>query len=230
MICHNEKCIFIHIPKNAGQSVEHVFLQRLGLSWDTRAPLLLRQNDRPELGPPRLAHLKAGEYVSCRYVSATMFDSYYKFSFVRNPWSRMVSFYKYLGYQRRCDFKTFLMGPFSNRLFEDMHWFVGPQADYLYQGERLLVDFVGRFETLQQDFHQVCDALSIPQTGLPHVNKSREAVARMTPAESLRTLARRLTGQRIPVHADYRDYYDQATRQRVAELYARDISCFEYGF
>ena len=30
MICHDYKCIFVHIPKTAGQSIEHVFLNQLG--------------------------------------------------------------------------------------------------------------------------------------------------------------------------------------------------------
>ena len=63
MISHHQKCVFVHIPKNAGQSIEHVFINLLELTWETRAPLLLRRNEHPELGPLRLAHLKAEEYV-----------------------------------------------------------------------------------------------------------------------------------------------------------------------
>lgn len=109
MICHHHKCIFIHIPKTAGQSIEHVFLDLLGLTWETRAPLLLRFNDRKELGPPRLAHLKANDYVNFKYISEELFNSYFKFSFVRNPWSRLVSFYNYRKYYLFYNFKYFVM-------------------------------------------------------------------------------------------------------------------------
>ena len=105
MICHHYKCVFVHIPKNAGQSIEHVFLNLLNLTWETRAPLLLRCNDRLELGPPRLAHLKADEYVRYNYLTQEMFNDYFKFSFVRNPWSRIISIYKYLGFNKKCDCK-----------------------------------------------------------------------------------------------------------------------------
>jgi len=66
LISHHDKCLFVHVPKCAGQSVEMFFLDRIGLDWERRAPLLLRPNDVPALGPPRLAHLKAAEYVEKR--------------------------------------------------------------------------------------------------------------------------------------------------------------------
>ena len=97
MISHHHKCIFIHIPKTAGQSIEHCFIRSLGLTWETRAPLLLRYNDRPELGPPSLAHLKYSEYSEYKYITEEQIQTYFKFAFIRNPWSRLVSIYKYMG-------------------------------------------------------------------------------------------------------------------------------------
>ena len=63
MISHRHRCVFVHIPKVAGQSIEHVFLGWNGLNWKGRAPLLLRPNEDPRKGPPRLAHLRAQDYV-----------------------------------------------------------------------------------------------------------------------------------------------------------------------
>ena len=57
MISHHHKCVFIHIPKNAGQSIENLFLELLNLTWETKAPLLLRPNDCLELGPRYLTTL-----------------------------------------------------------------------------------------------------------------------------------------------------------------------------
>jgi len=58
MICAQYRCLFVHVPKTAGMSIDQVFLELVGLTWKTRAPLLLGGNDDPKLGPPRLEHLK----------------------------------------------------------------------------------------------------------------------------------------------------------------------------
>lgn len=233
MICHHYKCIFVHIPKNAGQSIEHVFLNLLGLTWETRAPLLLRYNDRPELGPPRLAHLKAGEYVRYHYLTREMFDDYFTFAFVRNPWSRMVSLYHYLGYGGRSDFNTFLSGAFKNSIFHEQYWFVGPQSAFICgPGGELLVDFVGRFERLQDDFDRVCGHIGLPETQLPHVNESRgpDPVVRVDIGAAGSSYLYCSGANAVPRREDYRDYYDRASIDLVAELYAKDIALFGYDF
>ena len=52
MISHNHEYVFVHIPKCGGQSIEHVFLNDLGLEWHNRSPLLLRPNDNLEIDSP----------------------------------------------------------------------------------------------------------------------------------------------------------------------------------
>lgn len=233
MICHHNKCIFIHIPKNAGQSIEHVFLNRLNLTWETRAPLLLRYNDMPELGPPALAHLKADEYVANKYLTQEMFDEYFKFAFVRNPWSRMISIYKYLGFNKKSDFKTFLTGAFKDKIFNERYWFVGPQSNYLYtENDDLLVDFVGKFENLQDDFDYVCEKIGIPKTQVPHVNESKDnnAIFTLNPKALIRNIYYDIKKKNIPGFKRYQDYYDQESIDLVAELYKRDIELFKYDF
>ena len=83
VISHEHSAIFVHIPKTAGQSVETVFLKKLGLSWKQRAPLLLRRNDDGSRGPQRLAHLYAWEYVKYGYCTRQVFEACSTFSIVR---------------------------------------------------------------------------------------------------------------------------------------------------
>jgi hypothetical protein len=232
VICHPYRCVFVHIPKTGGISVDHVFLRLVGLSWDTRAPLLLRGNDDPAKGPPRLAHLKAGEYVSCGYLSQAQFDAYFKFSFVRNPWARMVSEYKYRGHPIRMSFKRWLFEELPEPGFTDAYCHIVPQHEFIYDNAgRLLVDFVGRYESLQTDFHAVCERLGIQPAVLPHENRSLERL----PIKSLKDVkknVRRWLWKLRPknVYPHYTDYYDEESRAYVTELYRKDIELFAYAF
>jgi hypothetical protein len=230
MISDKYKCIFVHIPKVAGQSIEHVFLDLHGLTWETREPLLLRLNDNPTIGPPRLAHLMASEYVSCGHVSQDTFNAYFKFAFVRNPWSRLISFYKYLGYADRLTFSEFIHGEFMEKEWKENLWFVGPQYDYIYdKNGNQLVDYVGKFEELQKGFDSVCTQLELPQTKLPFVNPTGHGKGGM---RAFKDLVKKISPFHVYIETydHYSKYYDSRTQKIVSDLYARDIEAFGYNF
>lgn len=134
MISHPHKTVFVHIPKCGGQSIEAAFLADLGLSWAERAPLLLRPNDQPRLGPPRLAHLLARDYVGCHYLSAELFEAYFSFALVRSPFARVLSFYHYL--KPAGSLSAFVQKTLT-ATFEaaddpaGQYYFLRPQADFL---------------------------------------------------------------------------------------------------
>ena len=78
-----------------------------------------------------------------------------------------------------------------------------PQVDYLRAPDRD-VDFVGRTETFADDLAHVERRLGGEPVHVPHRNKSP--------------------------HGSYRDYYTDATRAKVAEVYAADLDAFGYTF
>ena len=79
-----------------------------------------------------------------------------------------------------------------------------PQLDRLSIDGAVAVDFVGRFESLQSGFDEVCSRLQIEARALPHVFKTN--------------------------HALYVEHYDDETRKLVEQLYAADIDAFGYRF
>jgi hypothetical protein len=229
MICKPYHCIFVHIPKAAGRSVEMFFMNKLGLVRDNdadRAQLLITTNDDPAKGPEKLSHLSAAEYVQCGHISKEDFSRYYKFSFVRNPWSRLVSEYRYRNFLSHKSFKDFVLNKLPPPGMDDKYRHVMPQTDMLYDAEgKLLVDFVGKFEQLDEDFEQVCKQLGFTHTKLPHVNSSDKKSR-----ELRRKLRNFIHHNKEADLRSYVDFYDDETLDFVNRLYQKDIENFGYSF
>jgi chondroitin 4-sulfotransferase 11 len=186
MIDHKHKFIFIHLFRTGGTSIEKNFKHR---KWD---------------------HRKYSAYI--KQFGAEVWTEYFTFSFVRNPWSRVLGHYMWRK-QKATDIRKGDDLSFRDWVLQFENNIKGPQSlgdkgipqyEELFSAGVQLVDFIGRFENLQQDFNIVCDKIGIPRKQLPHVNKTR--------------------------HKHYTDYYDDETREIVAERYAKDIEYFGYKF
>jgi chondroitin 4-sulfotransferase 11 len=154
-------------------------------------------------------------------------DEYFKFSFVRNPFEKILSFYKWIlravyvtekiqrvSANERAALKNLINSvtkshiEFSFKVFcknIDAFAWKGLTFNHMFceNGENKM-DFIGKVENLQEDFNIVCDKIGIPRQELPHINKTE--------------------------HKHYTEYYDDETRQIVAEKYKKDIEYFGYEF
>ena len=99
--------------------------------------------------------------------------------------------------------KSMSFGEFVKNGLRIKNKHIRKQVDYIISDSSKL-DFIGRFENLQEDINVVCDKIGIPQQQLPHRN----------PTE----------------HKHYTEYYNEETKQIVAEKYAKDIEYFGYEF
>jgi len=206
MINHKHKFIFIHIPKTGGTSIEKLF--------DSNA-------DKKDVA---MKHAKLSDFADSS-PDWSKFKNYFYFSFVRNPWDLTVSMYKYLWTSSyawptkwRVKHKKFSKLTFSNWVNHD--FFQSPtikssdvasnggigklQSNWLQSKNKLKPDFIGKFENLQEDFNIVCDKIGIPRQKLPHTNKTKRK--------------------------HYTEYYNNETKQIVAEKFAKDIELFGYKF
>jgi hypothetical protein len=196
MINHEYQFIFSHIPKTAGTSLEILNGEHKG------------------------AHRSFIDYIN----KSPYAINYFKFSFVRNPWDRFASIYNYYlngseMYGRRSETPFVSFVDFTRRfsagypmcsasVSENLHVGLTHYYPLLYfltiNNSIDSVDFIGRFENLQEDFNIACDKIGIPQQELPHINRSP--------------------------HQHYTEYYDDETRNVVAWKYKEDIECFGYKF
>jgi len=184
MISKIHKTIFVHIPKTAGQSVELVYLDDLGLKWrsifpwKSRSRLKLRRNLFRSKGPNRLAHLYAWEYVSRGHISAEDFADYYKFAVVRDPYERAVSEYNYR--KRATGHLRDFFHSFSKDEMSDYRRHIVPQAYYVTEkanGEGdIVVDKIIKFEALSDELPTVFKKTlgrphALPKKNAPHAKK-----------------------------------------------------------
>jgi hypothetical protein len=247
VISHPHKCVFVHIPKCGWQSIETAFLKDLGLDWRTRSPLLLRSNDIAEVGPPRLAHLTATQYVKYHYISQALFDQYFTFGIVRNPWQRIISYYHYLGYL--VSFKKFVCDILPNKLWQTHFWFVAPQSSYVNdEDSEIMVKRIRQLEELNTEFSEITAETEI-QTPLTNVNLSRPDLAKPRLGHRLWLLCKTLSGENVAdlrsvrtnsvfstimSRQDYfnhwHEYFDEETKSTIASLYRENLETFDFAF
>lgn len=206
MISDSRRLLFVHVQKTGGSTIDNGLTSALG---DVRR-IAEAQRHAP-LG--RLLELEPD------------LAGYWIVGFVRNPWSRLLSWYRMMerfrvgaasGNERHVvhlqrnrfirevleaapDFEAFVLHALE--AFPRLHT---PQVDYLFTDTRR-ADFVGRQETLEQDLKAVYARLDLPWVELASVNID-------------------------PGRPDYRELYTEAMRAKVASVYARDVEAFAYTF
>ena len=97
---------------------------------------------------------------------------------------------------------------------DDKYRHIMPQTEMLYdENGNLLVDFVGKFEYLQQDFDQVCKLLGFEDSGLSHINSSDKKSRDLK-----RKVRNSLYRNGESDLRNYVDFYDSETREIVAKM------------
>lgn len=224
MISHRHRCIFIHIPKCAGTSFEallghldghtgrsgqdHRSVRMIQQPWLSPRVLTNAENAKDAVRRLRENFRTAANPNNKLMVTREQFADYFKFTVVRNPWQRAWSWYRNAmrdpvqqnnyGIDPTLDFSAFM------RRFVGTG-FLRPQTYWLrdYDGN-IPMDYVARFETLQEDFAVICQRLGLGEATLPH----------------------RIEGG----NSDPRAHFDRATIELIGDYYREEIELFGYRF
>ena len=155
-----------------------------------------------------------------------LYPDYLTFSFVRNPWSRMVSAYtekirvegtteeKFVGGVHRGLLKMdpgFRVGMSFEEFVEMTCSFSDEKADkhlrsqcwFLVRNGKVVADFVGRIENMQEDWQRLAERAGFSES-IGHWNKSR--------------------------HGHYTEFYDDRLSRLVGERYRNDVETFGYRY
>lgn len=192
LISDQYKYIFIHTPKTAGSSIKHTLPNGRKIG-DTHEHARIIKQWHPD-----------------------KWDVYFTFAFMRNPWDRLFSMYKFrMKKMKRSEsfqewFQKDLMyteierkqTPKDDPLIPNL---MKPQVNWLKdKNGEIIVDFIGQFEYLERDWFYVCDQLELQRTPLPHIQKTSPS--------------------------NYKDYFTPYMRDFVAEHFKPDIEMFGYEF
>jgi hypothetical protein len=207
--------VYVTVPKAACSSIKVALAGLLGIDLE------------PVGGDPHKVEFPAPPLP---WGESTFYPGLFTFAFVRNPWDRLVSCYrdKILGevhdftrlHPTRgiansfARYEAFRAGMSFPEFVKAVAEISDDEADGHFRSQHRFVtnakgniaaDFVGRFETLADDFARVAKTLGLPDVTLPRVQAAR------TPRR-------------------YADFYTRETRLIVADRFRKDITLFEYEF
>lgn len=228
IISHRHKFIFIKTHKTAGSSMEMALGPLCGpddiiTSMETnegtgiprnyfedtlvgrtyaRSRLFRKLLDRRSslLGAWYWEHMPATRVREL--IGRDIWDGYYKFCFERNPWEKVVSYYNWKKYGQERG-----IPPFKEYVLTKSHR-LPRDGDLYFDGSVCLMDEVHDYKGFQQTFAGICTRLDIPYEGVMPREKTGVAQEK----------------------SDYREYYDEETKAKVAEWFSREIRLMGYQF
>lgn len=218
VISHRLKYIFFHVPKTAGTSIKQILrssnfqIDTIG-KWDGMNPSKLKNNPLIDWNLRQHSNIaEAKEYFEKH--TDYNYDDYFKFAFIRNPWDRQVSKYEFymqkVYYQKDVSkVNAELATSFKNLPAKQFLMnVIDKQSDFICEDNNIKVDFLGNFETLYDDMKQI---ISIIRPGLPDLSWS-------------------LPHQNSTNRKDYKEYYDEESKQKIQEVCKKDIELGNYTF
>ena len=208
--------IFIHIPKTGGRSV----LSALGVKFHCE-------------------HKTMQDYI--KEITEPVIRSRYKFTIIRNPWDRAVSwyrfFYKPMGKEIPLTFDEWICknksGILKNRIDKPSFNRKVPLDQLSYcrnQSGEILIDKFLRFENLTEDFKEVASKLNITSP-LPYIGKNEQEHA-ITMAKHM-IKHKKLDESKVVLETslNYKDLYkSQESIDIITNLNKELIEMFNYTF
>jgi hypothetical protein len=201
--------IFVHVPKTAGTSMMSALAE---LPGNNRRWLA---NTKHETLAAFFAQWPQRQNLWDRMRRRSP-ETYRTFAFVRNPWDRLSSLYRYMKEYRPVEQadRVRSFAEFLDQAADGVAWIINwhtmrPQTDFFTfadatGGRTMRLDFLGHFEHLSEDLAELSGRLGI-RIALPHKNSS--------------------TNARI----DYRRAYTDRMFEIAGQLFAYDAEFFGYS-
>ena len=192
--CQRLSTIFIHIPKAAGMYVSKEIIQ---------SPI---------------THFTAMDYQLM--FGSEVYQKLFKFTFVRNPWERIVSAFFFLKnggissqdkmwsdihLTKYSDFEEFITDLPSTKYHTSWIHFI-PQHKFITDPfGRIIIDYIGKTENIKEDIKYISSKIGI---------KTPDHKRKENPSN----------------HEHYKNYYNKKTKLIIESIYKKDILLFDYEY
>jgi len=197
LISKDKQFVFFHIPKTAGGSITAL------LSKYTDKQIDIKDKSKQGWMAPYHVNTKKQSFNSMHSFVDPHYNKHnckdmFSFSFVRNPYTRIISLYKFL---KRYKHLTFL--GFCQYLNVNKQVNVN-QYKYLTLQNEIPLDFVGRYENIKEDFNYVCEEIGIPERYIDLGFEHKQDLI------------------------NYKDYYCDESKKIIDEIFDMDFKTFNY--
>ncbi len=214
-INHDLKAIFIHVHKTGGSYIASVLKQYYGFeTYYLKRPdhdtfcLNKRKNPHQKNYENRVhgvyVYYKTSPHLNAKMnMTPQKWESYYKFTFIRNPYDRMISGWNHMN--KKIPFSQYVTMKNIVSDMEYIHVFMSQAKHITNERGQIAVQFIGHFERLEEDLDKVLDHLKVYyRIHNPYQRVNSHA------------------------HAHYSAYYDPTTLQIVNQLIQDDLKHFDY--
>jgi hypothetical protein len=205
IVSHSQKYIFVAIPKTATHSVRQALRPYLASSdWEQVEHLKSSRFPIDKFKKINHGHLSLQDIKP--YIEEKNYREYLKFTFVRNPFERFVSyaFFRFKGNQLVKRQPTEAMKLLLQNPNHKKDILLKPQHEFICNSEgKLEADFIGKVDNLQVDCSQLAKRLELPELKLKTVNEIQ--------------------------HQSAVNYLDEELTQMIVEKYSLDFKLFDYA-
>ena len=216
VLLESRRAVYVEVPKVACSSIKIALAGVLGIDLG------------PAGGNPHVVDFPAPR--EGPEASGPLYPGLFSFAFVRDPWDRLVSCYRdkvrgeakdFTGFDRErgvahclARFESIRAGMTFEEFVDAVAEIPDEEADEHFRSQHrfvcdrageVVVDLLGRFESLEADWARVCDLLELPHEGLPRTQVSGRPER-------------------------YERYYSPGTRERAGNRFAGDVELFGYRF
>ena len=171
---HDLKAIFIHIHKTGGTYLSYVLHKHYGFkNYYIRRPdhdLFCKNKTKTTryLNYENKVHGVLNYYKTSSFINKKMgmdakkWETYYKFCFIRNPYDRLISGWYHVN-KYKIPLDNYLnIKTYCNDV-DYIHVFMPQVRHILNEKGKIGVNFIGRFENLEEEFQQVLRNLGVKQ-------------------------------------------------------------------